>query len=182
MTNDRRRLAIILGGFALALMALLPGAEPTPASCPDLALDDAEIEHLARCDRGARVSVSSVSRTRGHEIFLIDGSARDERRRWSSLSTDEAPRIAIMLPESRAIDRIELHRPKRRVSAAEPRVEVRVRSGESWRTIAPRQSRLGSEIHLDLDPVRVEGIELVLRADNVVELSEIVVRSGPAGR
>jgi hypothetical protein len=147
----------------------------------------APLNHLARCDRGVAVRVSSSDVEHAHHpIFVIDGRIGSPIEKWSSFVGDKRPWVELRWRTAIAARAVVLHHAGVKEAPALNLADfnVRVRQGGAWQAIAEvRGNNQSVTTHAvpgggPVDRVRIE----ILRANATNErrafLYEIEVQGG----
>jgi hypothetical protein len=102
-------------------------------------LVNAPLDHLARCDRGATIRVSSADLEREHHpLYLIDGRIGSSFEKWSSLARDRRPWVEISWTQPRRVRKVVVHHAGVRDPAGFNTVDfdLLLRTSDGWRTVA----------------------------------------------
>lgn len=145
------------------LVGALPGRTSPAATCPPTSHAPGR-DHLARCDRGTSVRVSSVDRTLGHELQLIDGVLFGHRHHWRSSRRDARPTIELAFASPRAITGLALHRARRSDALAALDVRIHARTADGWRDLGMIRDDTRSVARWLTKPVDVTALRLELTA------------------
>ncbi len=136
---SNRLIAIALAPLAIGTLLLFtePGAgHAVTCKAP---LTRAPLNHLARCDRGVSVRVSSSDVEHAHHpIFLIDGRIGSPIEKWSSFIGDKKPWVELRFASPVAARAVVLHHAGAKEGPALniADFDVRVRQGGAWQKVA----------------------------------------------
>lgn len=168
---------------ALLLVAALPTRTPPSARCAEGA-PRSGIDHTARCERGTTVRASSVDRTRGHELLLIDGDRLSPGRFWRASARDPRPTLELAFATARAITGLALHRARDAERAFGPLdVAIQVRTAGGWRALGRISGDTRAVARWITRPLEVDGLRLSLSSPDgqPIALTEVEVLGPIAG-
>lgn len=179
--------ALVALPFVVGAMLLVasPGRRHS-FGCTGVHLATAPLDHLGRCDHGARVEVSSSFVEGGHHpLFAIDGRVGGKYEKWMSFPGDPRPWIEIAWPRTVTVKRIILHhageREEEKFTSVDFDVDVWGPAGRQT-VVRRRDNRSAVTSHL-IPPVAIGRLRVTFlrpgqAAERAARLFEIEVLGG----
>ncbi len=163
LAQHRWRFFFIALPFAVGGVLIAASPQPRPTFTCHARLEAAALDHVARCDRGTHVRVSSADYVLGHHpLFLIDGRVGAKREKWVSLAEDRRPWAELSWGTPRRLSRIVLHHAGVLESASlnTRDFSIRARAAGGWSTVATVRGNRQAVTQHDFAPIAVTAVRL----------------------